>query len=214
MNILQRSDLDLIQKFDLDYLIGIDEAGRGPLAGDVFAGAVLISKNDILEHQDDKVIDWIKDSKKVTEIRREKIYEYLEDKAKYKVSSISNKIIDQINILEATKLAWQEVLDQILLEIPFDSKVLVLIDGQIGLESDFYEIKPIIKGDSKHFCIALASIFAKVSRDRDMLIKSSQYPEYQFEKHKGYGTQLHRDLILKHGISSIHRKSFCKKLQK
>lgn len=213
MNDLQNNDLDLIQNLDLDYIIGIDEAGRGPLAGDVFACAVLISKQDILQYQNDKIIDWIKDSKKVTEKRRNQVFKYTKDKFNHKVKSISNKIIDQINILEATKLAWQESLDEILLEIPFDSKVLILIDGNIGLENDFYPIKPIVKGDSKHFCIALASIIAKVTRDNYMIMQDKDYPEYDFAKHKGYGTELHRVKIKELGLSSIHRKTFCKKLE-
>ena len=182
-------------------ICGIDEAGRGPLAGDVYAAAVIFDE--------ETVIEGINDSKKLSEKKRELLYDEIVSKAKaYCVASATAEEIDNINILQATFLAMKRAYEG--LGIAAD---LALIDGnrtpnlQCGM-------KTIVKGDSLSACIAAASILAKVSRDRYMKELAEKYPEYCFEKHKGYGTKLHCELILKYGPCPIHRKTFLKKLYK
>ena len=178
---------------------GIDEAGRGPLAGPVFAAAVVLPMGCEIEG--------INDSKKLTEKKREKLFDIITEKAlAYSIATATEKEIDEINILQATFLAMGRAVDG--LEIQPD---IALIDGnqKPGLE---IEQRTIVKGDSKSISIAAASILAKVSRDRYMLELAKVYPQYQFEKHKGYGTKLHYEMLEQYGISDIHRRTFLKKL--
>ncbi|MBQ5490347.1 MAG: ribonuclease HII [Oscillospiraceae bacterium] len=176
---------------------GVDEAGRGPLAGPVFAAAVILPFGT--------EIDGLNDSKKLSEAKREKLFDIITDKAvAYGIASASEKEIDGINILEATFLAMNRALKQI--EGSFD---LALIDGNRnkGIE---YPSVTVIKGDALCADIAAASILAKVSRDRFMYTMADKYPQYGFEKHKGYGTKLHYENIAKYGVCPIHRKTFLK----
>lgn len=176
---------------------GVDEAGRGPLAGPVFAAAVILPFGT--------EIDGLNDSKKLSEAKREKLFDIITDKAvAYGIASASEKEIDGINILEATFLAMNRALKQI--EGSFD---LALIDGNRnkGIE---YPSVTVIKGDALCADIAAASILAKVSRDRFMYTMAEEYPQYGFEKHKGYGTKLHYENIAKYGVCPIHRKTFLK----
>ena len=176
---------------------GVDEAGRGPLAGPVFAAAVILPFGT--------EIDGLNDSKKLSEAKREKLFDIITDKAvAYGIASASEKEIDGINILEATFLAMNRALKQI--EGSFD---LALIDGNRnkGIE---YPSVIVIKGDALCADIAAASILAKVSRDRFMYTMADKYPQYGFEKHKGYGTKLHYENIAKYGVCPIHRKTFLK----
>ena len=176
---------------------GVDEAGRGPLAGPVFAAAVILPFGT--------EIDGLNDSKKLNETKREKLFDIITDKAvAYGIASASEKEIDGINILEATFLAMNRALKQI--EGSFD---LALIDGNRnkGIE---YPSVTVIKGDALCADIAAASILAKVSRDRFMYTMAEKYPQYGFEKHKGYGTKLHYENIAKYGVCPIHRKTFLK----
>lgn len=176
---------------------GVDEAGRGPLAGPVFAAAVILPFGT--------EIDGLNDSKKLSEAKREKLFDIITDKAvAYGIASASEKEIDGINILEATFLAMNRALKQI--EGSFD---LALIDGNRnkGIE---YPSVTVIKGDALCADIAAASILAKVSRDRFMYTMTEEYPQYGFEKHKGYGTKLHYENIAKYGVCPIHRKTFLK----
>lgn len=176
---------------------GVDEAGRGPLAGPVFAAAVILPFGT--------EIDGLNDSKKLSEAKREKLFDIITDKAvAYGIASASEKEIDGINILEATFLAMNRALKQI--EGSFD---LALIDGNRnkGIE---YPSVTVIKGDALCADIAAASILAKVSRDRFMYTMADKYPQYGFEKHKGYGTKLHYKNIAKYGVCPIHRKTFLK----
>ena len=176
---------------------GVDEAGRGPLAGPVFAAAVILPFGT--------EIDGLNDSKKLSEAKREKLFDIITDKAvAYGIASASEKEIDGINILEATFLAMNRALKQI--EGSFD---LALIDGNRnkGIE---YPSVTVIKGDALCADIAAASILAKVSRDRFMYTMTEKYPQYGFEKHKGYGTKLHYENIAKYGVCPIHRKTFLK----
>lgn len=181
-----------------EIICGVDEAGRGPLAGPVYAAAVILPKGYI--------IDGVNDSKKLSEKKRDLLFDkIIEECVCCGIGVADEKEIDEINILQATFLAMRRAVDS--LDIKPD---IALIDGnkKPGLDIDEWDI---VKGDSKSASIAAASIIAKVSRDRYMLQMAEKYPEYQFEKHKGYGTKLHYEMIEKYGISPIHRKTFLKK---
>lgn len=182
-----------------EVVCGIDEAGRGPLAGPVYAAAVILPKGHIVEG--------VNDSKKISEKKRNLLFDKIIDECVcYSIGTASEQEIDEINILQATFLAMRRAVAG--LEIKPD---IALVDGNKKPGLDIAE-QTIVKGDSKSANIAAASIIAKVSRDRYMLEMSEKYPEYQFEKHKGYGTKLHYEMIEKYGISPIHRKTFLKKL--
>jgi len=181
-------------------VVGVDEAGRGPLAGPVVACAFCFAGKDNRGLA-------IKDSKKLSAKQREKIYEALKQDSniEWGIGRASERVIDKINILKATKLAMQRAVKN--LEKKQANIDFLIIDGNFGINSDISQ-KSIIKGDQKVFSVAAASIIAKVYRDRMMLRYHKKYPDYGFDRHKGYGTKLHRDLIIKKGFSSIHRKSF------
>lgn len=193
-----------MKQFDLSkkkngFLAGVDEAGRGPLAGPVFAAAVILD--------DDVVIDGINDSKKLSEKKREKLFDEIREKAvAYSIFSVDEKTIDEINILQATYSAMRGAVNGL-------SKMpdYVLIDGN-GDPSLDVECETVVKGDMKSMSIASASILAKVSRDRYMVKMAEKYPGYMFEKHKGYGTKAHYAAIEELGICPIHRKTFLKKV--
>ena len=177
---------------------GVDEAGRGPLAGPVFAGAVILPEN--YSHE------ILNDSKKLSEKKRDIVYDdIIRDAISWSVGVATEKEIDEINILNATFLAMKRAVEG--LEIKPD---LAFVDGNRYPNTGVKEIT-IVKGDSKCMSVAAASIIAKVSRDRFMLEKTKEFPQYQFEKHKGYGTKLHYEMLDEHGISDIHRMSFLKK---
>lgn len=177
------------------YIIGIDEAGRGPLAGPVVVAGVIFDENiEILG---------IDDSKKISEKRREELYEEILQKAlAYKIVEVDAEKIDEINILEATKYGVYQIVNNI--NIKPD---LVLVDALKDLNITEKYIS-VIKGDATSYSIAAASILAKVYRDRKMKEIAKIYPEYEFEKHKGYGTKLHYEKLKMYGLSDIHRKSF------
>lgn len=180
-------------------ICGIDEAGRGPLAGDVYAAAVIL--------RPETVIEGLNDSKKLSEKKREQLYDEIIAKAEaYCVATASVSEIDSVNILQATFLAMKRAYDG--LGLTADA---VLVDGnRKPFGGD--EVTTVVKGDGTSASIAAASILAKVSRDRYMMKLSEKYPQYQFEKHKGYGTKLHYEMLEKHGISEVHRRTFLKKL--
>lgn len=185
---------------------GVDEAGRGPLAGDVYAAAVVMPRGLIL--------DGVNDSKKMTSKKRDKMFDLIIEKCVgYGVGIASNEEIDEINILRATHVAMTRAIEN--LEQKLNKKVnVILIDGNSApdIKDENKEIECVIKGDSLSHSIACASIIAKVSRDRYMIEQSKIYPEYSFEKHKGYGTKLHIDMIKKYNMCKIHRKSFLNKI--
>lgn len=188
------------------YTIGIDEAGRGPLAGPVSVGVVCIDRSF-----NTKLIAKAKDSKILSEKVREEIFIetrklYKAGRLNYAVSLVHVDVIDAKGISYAIKLAIRRCLKKINIS-PQDARVL--LDGSLKAPDAYVHQKTIIKGDQKEKIISLASIMAKVTRDRWMKRVAKKYPVYGFEIHKGYGTQKHRDLIKKHGPSSIHRKSFC-----
>lgn len=190
------------EAFEKGYEIvcGVDEAGRGPLAGPVYAAAVILPKNHIIEG--------VNDSKKLSEKKRELLFDkILNECLCCSVGTASEKEIDDINILQATFLAMRRAVDGLDIQ-----PQLALIDGNRIPPLTSADVETIVKGDSKSASIACASIIAKVSRDRYMLEMAEKYPQYQFEKHKGYGTKLHYEMIEKYGICEIHRKSFLKKV--
>ncbi len=183
----------------IKLLAGVDEAGRGPLAGPVVAAAVVFDK--------DIHIEGVADSKTLSEKKRELLFEkIISECLSYSVSVIDHKIIDEINILNASLRAMKEAVGR--LEVKPD---FILVDGNKCFHSDI-PASPIIKGDSKSFSIGAASIIAKVTRDRLMKDYSDCYPEYLLGKNKGYPTLQHRNAVLKYGPSPIHRKTFLKKL--
>lgn len=182
-----------------DHIIGIDEAGRGPLAGPVVAGAVLI--------RDYRFTSKIADSKKISARQREAAFHEILENAAVGVGIISETVIDRINILEATYLAMNNAAAKVLQEAGHGRSCL-LVDGN-RFKSDLpADYKTVTAGDSKSFSIACASIVAKVIRDRILTAYDQIYPEYGFKQHKGYGTVKHRQAIVRHGPSLIHRKSF------
>lgn len=180
-------------------ICGVDEAGRGPLAGPVYAAAVILPFGT--------EIDGLNDSKKLSEKKRDELFDVINKVAiSVSVGVASEKEIDEINILNATFLAMKRAV--LGLEFPAD---YAIIDGNRAPNLEI-PAETVVKGDGKVMSVAAASIIAKVSRDRFMLKMAEQYPEYQFENHKGYGTKLHYEMIEKYGVSPIHRKSFLKKI--
>ena len=191
---------DLMQ-YDMQYrtgeiiLAGMDEVGRGPLAGNVVTACVVMPENP--------VISWIDDSKKLSETRREKVYDDITASALYiGIGEVSPEEIDEINILQATKKAMRMAAEQ----VPAD---IFLIDAVTDLGLKGKEI-PLIKGDATSYSIAAASIIAKVVRDRQMAEADKLYPWYGFSRNKGYGTKVHIDKIKEIGPCSLHRKTFIK----
>jgi ribonuclease HII len=194
--------LEFDKSFEKD-LIGIDEAGRGPLAGPVVAAAVKI-KNYVEEF---KIIN---DSKKLSEKKREYLFDIILENCEVGVGIATPGEIDEINILNATFLSMRRAIDDLeKSEVSFE---LALIDGNHKIRKYKGEQIPVIKGDGKSLAIAAASIIAKVTRDRIMVKYHEVYPEYGFNKHKGYGTKQHREALLKYGKSPCHRESFLGKI--
>ena len=204
----ERARLALMREYEDTYaactaICGIDEAGRGPLAGPVVAGAVILPK--------DCEILGLNDSKKLSEKKREALLEPVKATALgFGIGQASWEEIDQLNILQATFLAMRRAVEQ--MEQQFHlTPDLVLVDGNrdphLGLQT-----RTVVKGDGTSACIAAASILAKVTRDRQMVELDRQYPQYGFAKHKGYPTKQHYACIEQYGISQVHRRSFLKKL--
>ena len=180
----------------LRFVSGVDEAGRGPLAGPVVAAAVILSEETIIEE--------VNDSKKLTPKKREVLFDKIKSQAlSYGIGIVDNETIDKINILQATFLAMKKALTQ--LKINPD---IVLVDGNHKIPGLEIKQEAIISGDAKSQSIACASILAKVTRDNLMLQYAKQYPQYLFDKHKGYGTKAHIEAIKKFGACPIHRKTF------
>jgi ribonuclease HII len=179
---------------------GIDEAGRGPLAGPVYAAAVILPLG--------LQIEGLNDSKKISEKKREQLFDVICEKAvDYSIGIATEQEIDEINILNATFLAMHRAVEGLKTKPDY-----ALIDGNQYPKIPFIMEETVVKGDAKAMSIAAASILAKVSRDRFMLEKAKEYPQYQFEKHKGYGTKLHYEMLKEYGPSPVHRMTFLKKL--
>ena len=176
-------------------IAGVDEAGRGPLAGPVVAAAVVLPPDAILQGLDD--------SKKLSPAKREELFPKIQTQAiAYGVAVVNPEVIDEINILQAALLAMKQAVEM----FPSDPDLL-LIDGNQKIDSSI-EQWTIVKGDAKSFSISAASVLAKVTRDHIMEDYHHLYPQYEFARHKGYGTRLHRDLIAEHGPCPIHRNTF------
>ncbi len=196
--------LELINTFENEgykngylYIGGVDEAGRGPLAGPVVASVVVLKKGT--------KIPYVNDSKKLSEAKREELFEVIKKEAlDYGIGIVDNEEIDEYNILNATYMAMKKALNALNKKPDY-----LLLDAVTIPNLDINQF-PIIKGDSKSISIASASILAKVTRDRIMYKYDEIYPEYGFKHHKGYGTKEHYEAIQKHGITPIHRKSFLK----
>ncbi|MEG1519412.1 MAG: ribonuclease HII [Clostridia bacterium] len=192
--------LEFEQKYlnkGFELIGGIDEVGRGSLAGAVMSACVIMPMDDI--------IDGVNDSKKLSKKRRDELYDLIVEKAiAFYVSAVDEKIIDEINILQATKQSMIECVDKIAIKPEIVLVDAVKLNLPIASES-------IIKGDEKSYSIACASILAKVTRDRIMEKYDEIYPQYQFGKHKGYGTKIHIEAIKQYGACEIHRRTFIKK---
>ena len=197
----------------MNYVVGVDEAGRGPLAGSVFASAVLYDLNN------EPVFAGINDSKKLTPKKRELLFSQIQEKSVYSSIRYSTAIeIDNINILQATLLAMKRAIEQVIVYLtqtllqPLTSLKKIYIDGnqspKLSPQYHSVSIETLVQGDAIMPIISAASILAKVARDREMQALSLIYPEYFFEKHKGYGTKLHLDALNEHGPCEIHRKTF------
>ena len=182
------------------YVCGIDEAGRGPLAGPVYAAAVILPLG--LE------IEGLNDSKKISEKKREQLFDVICEKAvDYSIGIATEQEIDEINILNATFLAMHRAVEGLKTKPDY-----ALIDGNQYPKIPFVAEETVVKGDAKVMSVAAASILAKVSRDRFMLEMAEKYPQYGFDKHKGYGTKQHINAIKAFGICPIHRKTFLTKI--
>ena len=197
LTILKQMEKELYKK-GFKNICGIDEAGRGPLAGPVVIAGVIMPQNSMIEG--------VNDSKKVSEKKREKLYDIIiEEAISYSVAIIGQDVIDEINILNATKQGVTKVVEE--LDIKPD---LIVVDALNHIDTKGIPYESIIKGDAKCYNIAAASILAKVTRDRIMREWDEIYPQYGFISHKGYGTAKHIAVIKEYGLCPIHRRSFTK----
>lgn len=198
---LKKMEEDIHEK-GFKYICGIDEAGRGPLAGPVVVAAAIMPRESFIEG--------VNDSKKISEKKRELLYEQIiKEAVSYSVAIVDQNEIDRVNILEATKGGLNECIKN--LEVKPD---LILVDALEKIDTCGIPYDSIIKGDAKCYSIAAASIIAKVTRDRIMRQWAEVYPQYGFEKHKGYGTAAHMAAIREHGPCILHRKTFIKNIVK
>jgi len=188
------------ERLEKGPVCGVDEAGCGPLAGDVYAAAVILNEE----------IEGLDDSKKLTEAKRERIYDEIIKRADaFAIGTASVEEIDSINILKAAQLAMKRAVSALSIR-----PATALVDGNKRPDlGEGIKVVPIIAGDSKSFSIAAASVLAKVARDRYMSALAKNYPEYFFEQHKGYPTKRHYEMLEKYGPIDIHRKTFLRKLR-
>ena len=201
LNNLKAEELKLYER-NIEYICGIDEAGRGPLAGPVVVGAVILPQ--------DSFIEGVNDSKKISEKKREKIYDQIiEEAVAWSVGIVDEKTIDEINILNATKLGVKLALEGLK-----QKPDVIMVDALNNMDTLGIPYISVVKGDAKNYSIAAASIIAKVTRDRMMQEWDEVYPVYGFAKHKGYGTAEHIRIIKENGPCSIHRRSFIKNFVK
>ena len=198
LNLLKSEENKLYADEKINYICGIDEAGRGPLAGPVVVGAVIMPE--------DSFIEGVNDLKKISEKKRERIYEQIiEEAVAYSVGIVDQNKIDEINILNATKLGLKLAIEG--LETKPD---VIMVDALNNIDTCGIPYISVVKGDAKHYSIAAASIIAKVTRDRIMRQWDEVYPIYGFAKHKGYGTAEHIRVIKENGPCILHRKTFIK----
>lgn len=202
LKLLKEDENKLYKDKNIQYICGIDEAGRGPLAGPVVVGAVILPK--------DSFIEGINDSKKISEKKREKIYDLIVSEAvSYGVGIVDQNEIDEVNILNATKHALTMAIEKL-----NPKPDIILVDALTNIDTKGIPYKSIVKGDAKEYSIAAASIIAKVTRDRMMQEWDTVFPQYGFGKHKGYGTAAHIAAIKEYGPCLLHRKSFIKNFTK
>lgn len=196
----KRFEFDESVRAESGMICGIDEAGRGPWAGKVYAAAVIFDS--------DTFIDGLDDSKKIPEAKREMLFDEITSKAlAYSISFADVEEIEELNILNATFLAMKRAVEGLK-----TAPALALVDGN-GIPPLECQVKTIVKGDSVSASIAAASILAKVSRDRELRELDALYPEFGFASHKGYGTPQHIEALKRYGVTEIHRRSFLKKLE-
>lgn len=190
-----------LRKKGFEVVIGVDEAGRGPLAGPIVAAAVLLKKPSFKNRIDD--------SKKLTPKSRDKAFLEIVKKTDFGIGIVSESAIDRLNIAVANRIAMEQAIDALIkkLKRPESNNIHIIVDGKLPLKIKF-PYTNIIRGDSKSKTIACASILAKVTRDRIMDLYDRMYPQYLFGKHKGYGTKEHMDIIKRIGLCRIHRKTF------
>ena len=196
---------------NIRYIVGVDEVGRGPLAGPVAVCAFMIKDDIFLKNQKDNKLPKLKDSKKLSKKQREVWFEYLRvaktsSFCDYSISFVSPENIDKFGIAKCIQKALNKSLAKIISHE--HESYFIYLDGGLHAPSEYIHQETIIKGDELHPVISMASIMAKVSRDRVMTDFAKQYPEYGFDKHSGYGTKSHYEEIKKHGQTPIHRKSF------
>jgi len=213
-----KSSFELEEKLSAEgyeIIIGIDEVGRGPLAGPVVACAVAIKTPGVasLRHPVSKgfdKFDLIRDSKMLSEKQREGLFDFIAENFYVGVGICDHRTIDRVNILEASFLAMKSAVSQLKKKIKNfeNSKMIILLDGNKKIPNFSFEQRAIVSGDKLIKSISAASIYAKVTRDRMMEEMHKIYPEYNFAQHKGYGTKIHMDALKKHGPCEIHRKSF------
>ena len=198
LNELKKIENEIYEKEHVEYICGIDEAGRGPLAGPVVVASVIMKQ--------DSFIEGVNDSKKVSEKKREKLYEQIiEEAVSYSVGIIDQNEIDEINILNATKKGLTESIKGLKVK-----PERIIVDALDKIDTCGIPYMPIVKGDAKCYSIAAASIIAKVTRDRIMRQWDEVYPMYGFARHKGYGTATHIAAIKEYGLCPLHRRSFTK----
>ena len=198
LNELKKIENEIYEKEHVEYICGIDEAGRGPLAGPVVVASVIMKQ--------DSFIEGVNDSKKVSEKKREKLYEQIiEEAVSYSVGIIDQNEIDEINILNATKKGLTESIKGLKVK-----PERIIVDALDKIDTCGIPYMPIVKGDAKCYSIAAASIIAKVTRDRIMRQWDEVYPMYGFARHKGYGTAAHIAAIKEYGLCPLHRRSFTK----
>lgn len=190
-----------LKKSGIRFVIGVDEAGRGPLAGPVVAAAAYLTR--------ERFQNRIDDSKKLSSLQREKAYQEITKHAVYSVASSSEKVIDEIGILAATVIAMEQAIQNVITQLGTGSNKSfhIIVDGAIKFKKDF-SYTSIIRGDGKSMSIAAASILAKVTRDRLMRKYDTEFPQYNFQQHKGYPTPEHVRALHQYGPSPIHRRTF------
>lgn len=212
-----KSNFDLENEFisrGYDFVIGIDEAGRGPLAGPVVACAAILKNSKLRDvNCGIKEVDLIRDSKTLSEKQRENIFDFIQENFFWGVGMCDHETIDRMNIMEASFLAMKKAIKSLLKKIEHrqknrEEKIMILVDGNKKIPNFTMEQRAIVGGDKVVKSISAASIIAKVSRDKIMEEMHKKYPEYGFKRHKGYGTKFHVEALQKNGLCGIHRKSF------
>ena len=196
-------------------IVGVDEAGRGPLAGPVVAAAAHLKSSSFPENELEKEWALVRDSKTLSATQRKKAFDFVKNNFVFGLGICDHVTIDRINILEATFLAMKKAIAELDKKLPKgNSEIIFLIDGKMPIPNFSRSQKAIIGGDSLVKSIAAASILAKVTRDEIMEEFHKKYPQYNFVSHKGYGTKAHFEALRKFGMLPIHRRSFLKKFQK